>query len=196
MPQIIKAEVTEIQDSKSQDTIRQALDEIAQRVREASHAVLQLAETLHEWKKKSTQWDEIVRQLDEQNILKESVLKKLLPIGNNKFLMEKRHWESLPPGYNHLYPLTQIETKKLEVLYQKGEIHAGLTVDQANELKKKFALKKIQKTKSRSSANISRIIKFKVSSDIPKVETKIKTAIKSFHDAIMKIDEDADFKYE
>lgn len=195
MSDAVKVGVTEVLDAPSKHKVKEAVEDIAQKVKDASHAVLELASTLYQWKQ-TPEWDEIVRQLDDQNILKESVLKKLLPIGNNKFLMETNRWDRLPPGYNHLYPLTQIETKKLELLYEKGQIHPGLTVDQANELKKKFALKKVKKPKTASSIKISRVIKFKVSSDISKVEAKIKSAVNDFQNALMKIDGDADFKYE
>lgn len=192
MAEVTKAQVTEVQDANIETNLRKAIAEIKEKVANASHAVLELADTLYKWKQ-TTAWGEIERELEDRNIVKESVRKKLVAIAQNKTLMKQDLWDNLPIGYNHLYPLSQIKPEKLQQLVQKGKIHAGLTVEESNELKSKFAEKKSSSSRTRTPTTQTYQLKFTVSLEIPSVRSQVKSAIAEFKEHIKTIDPDVVF---
>jgi len=192
MAEVTKAQVTEVQDANIQTELRKAIAEIKEKVANASHAVLELADTLYKWKQ-TTAWGEIERQLEDQNIVKESVRKKLVAIAQNKTLMKQDLWDNLPIGYNHLYPLSQIKPDKLQQLVEKGKVHSGLTVEESNNLKSQFTNKKPSSGRTRAPTKQTYPLKFTVSLEIPSVRSQVKSAITEFKEHIYSIDPDAVF---
>jgi hypothetical protein len=92
-----------------------------------------------------------------------------------------------------LYPLSQIKPEKLQQLVQKGKVHAGLTVEESNELKTQFAERKIASGRTRTPTTQTYPIKFTVSLEIPSVKSQVKSAISEFKQQILTIDPDAVF---
>ena len=151
--------------------IKSALSKIGQSWKKTTDAILDTAELLYEYRT-SSQFDQIRKKLDEQNIIKDSVQKFLLGIAQNKALMNKQYREYLPPHYNTLYHLSKIKSDVLEPLLINEKIKPGFLLDEARELSEKFNAKKsMPKTPSTS---VTFIIKFQNSRG---AKTKAKEAL-------------------
>jgi hypothetical protein len=178
-------------DAKS--VVANALADIKQSVQKTANAILDLAEILYKYSLKK-EWYFIREELVNSNTFSDSVLKKLLPIGQNKILTDKKHREQLPFGYNHLYPLTQIQNDTLEKLIDKGDVHIGLTVEEANRLKVEYAesAPSSNKTKSATQDTITYTVKFKISKKRV-VQSQVNDALNIFRKKLEKIDSEVTF---
>lgn len=168
--------------------VSDAVKEIRNASSDASTAILRLAQTLYKWSVKK-EWDAIEDILDKERIVHSSVRKRLISIGSNAVLMNEQHWNRLPHGYHHLYPLTQIDEPKLEKLIESEKIYSGMTVNDSNELKNKFRKKKAPAP--RKSKNLNFTIKIKVSSEGRVTQSAIKSLFADMKRAIKEYDSQA-----
>ena len=127
-------------------SINDAIAEIATSWRKTTQAILDTAKLLKKYQLESN-WSQIQEKLDSENIIKISVQKFLLGIGNNPVLMNHQNYQKLPPHYNTLYHLSTIKSDKLEKLIDKDEVNASTDLADAREL----ALKYSEKRKSKAS---------------------------------------------
>lgn len=177
----------------SRAVVMDALVDIKQSVQKTANAIIDLAEVLFKYSTKK-EWHFIREELISSNTFSDSVLKKLLPIGQNKVLTDKKHREQLPFGYNHLYPLTQIRNDTLEKLIDKGDVHTGLTVEEANRLKVEYSesASSSNKTKSATQDTITYTVKFKISKKRV-VQSQVNDALNIFRRKLEKIDSEVIF---
>jgi hypothetical protein len=189
MVKIARVTNTEILPAIDHKVVAQALTEIRNAGQNATTAYLHLADTIVKWNA-NKDWNEIERTLISEQILSDSVLKKLMLIGSNSVLMDRKNWTKLPLGYNHLYPFTQISQDKLEKLIVDGTIHNGLSVKESNELKEQFRTKKAPVTKNNNRITIT--IKIKLSVDIKNIKTKFNTKFDAFKNEIHQLDATAE----
>lgn len=168
--------------------IANALADIKQSVQKTANAIIDLAEILYKYSLKK-EWHFIREELINSNTFSDSVLKKLLPIGQNKILTDKKHREQLPFGYNHLYPLTQIQNDTLARLIDKGDVHIGLTVEEANRLKVEYAesAPSSNKTKLVIQDSLTYTVKFKISKKRV-IQSQVNDALNLFKKRLEKID--------
>jgi hypothetical protein len=123
----------------------EAIKEIASSWRKTTQAILDTAKILKKYQLESN-WSEIQAKLDSDGIIKISVQKFLLGIGNNPTLMNELNYQKLPPHYNTLYHLSTIKSDKLEKLIDKEEVNISTDLADARELALKYSEKK--KTKA------------------------------------------------
>jgi hypothetical protein len=185
--EVIKIENIEIL-SPLNSAVLNAINEIRDASAEASTAILLLAKTLHKWSTKKV-WSEIESILDKEKIIHISVRKRLIKIGSNAVLMNEQHWNRLPHGYHHLYPLTQIDESRLEKLIESDKIYIGMTVNESNEIKNKFRRKKAPAPRKSKYLNFT--IKIKVSSDKKGIQTVINSEFNKMKKTVKKYDSDA-----
>lgn len=119
-----------------QDNVSKALVNIRESMQKTADAIVDLAVMLYDYSL-GREWRYIRETLVNENILSDSVLKKLVPIGQNNVLKNAKYRSRIPFGYNHLYPLTQLEEKRLERLIGERTVHQGLTVEEATRIKGK-----------------------------------------------------------
>lgn len=181
-------QVNEILPPAENKTVLDAVTEIRNASTDASTAVLRLAKTLQKWNARK-EWNEIEAKLDKEQIISESVRKKLMRIGSNTVLMNEENWDKLPIGYNQLYPLTQIEDDRLVKLIQSDKVHNGLTVEESNQLKNNNRAKK--EPQQRKTKVIHYTIKIKVSSDVKNIKSSVKSYFSEFKKHISEVDENA-----
>lgn len=164
-----KLKIDEVLPADSND-IKAALEKIGQSWKKTTDAILETAELLYKYRT-SSQFDQIRKELDAKNIIKDSVQKFLLGIAQNKALMNKQYREYLPPHYNTLYHLSKIKSEELEPLLKNEKIQPGFLLDEARELSEKFSTKK--STPKTQSASAVFIIKFQ---NVKGAKTKVKEA--------------------
>ena len=170
------------------NVVAEAINEIRNASSEASTAILRLAQTLYKWSIKK-EWEKIESILDKEKIIHISVRKRLISIGSNAVLMNEHHWNRLPHGYHHLYPLTQIDESRLEKLIESDKIYIGMTVNESNELKNKFRKKKAPAPRKSKYLNFT--IKIKVSSEGRGTQSAIKSLFADMKRAIKEYDSQA-----
>jgi hypothetical protein len=188
MGKVVKIEASEILPAVNHELVGQAIDDIRNAGLNATTAYLHLADTIAKWNA-SKEWIEIERILISEEILSDSVLKKLMLIGSNPVLMDRKNWTKLPLGYNHLYPFTQIAPSKLTELIEAGKIHNGLSIKESNELKEQFRAKKAPSARVPKTLNYT--IKIKVSADSKNIKSKIKAQFNTLKNQIQELDESA-----
>lgn len=125
-------------------TIDKAIQEISTSWRKTTEAIIETARILKKYQL-DADWAQIQYKLDEENIIKISVQKFLLGIGNNPTLMNQQNYQKLPPHYNTLYHLSTIKSDKLERLIENDEVNVGTDLADARELAVKFSDKKNKK---------------------------------------------------
>jgi hypothetical protein len=188
MGKVVKITNPEILPAIDHQLVSKALAEIRNAGQNATTAYLHLADTIAKWNA-SKEWNEIERTLISQQIISDSVLKKLILIGSNSVLMDKKNWTKLPLGYNHLYPFTQIAPDKLVELIDDGKIHNGLSVKESNELKERHRVKKSPAQRNTKTLNYT--IKIKVSADAKNIKSQVKTQFNVLKNHIKELDESA-----
>ncbi len=122
-------------------TVDEAIKEISLSWRKTTQAIIETAKVLKKYQLESN-WSEIQAKLDSENVIKISVQKFLLGIGNNPVLMNEQNYQKLPPHYNTLYHLSTIKSDKLEKLIDKDEVNISTDLSDARELAIKFSEKK------------------------------------------------------
>jgi hypothetical protein len=188
MGKVVKITNPEILPAINHKLVEEALAEIRKAGQNATTAYLHLADTISKWHKRK-EWNEVERTLISQQIISDSVLKKLILIGSNSVLMDRKNWTKLPLGYNHLYPFTQIAPDKLVELIDDGKIHNGLSVKESNELKEKHRAKKAPA--ERNASFITYTIKIKVSADTKNIKSQVKAQFNALKNHIQNLDETA-----
>lgn len=188
MEKVTKITNAEILPAINHKLVEEALAEIRIAGQNATTAYLHLADTIVKWNA-SKEWNEIERTLISQQIISDSVLKKLILIGSNSVLMDKKNWTKLPLGYNHLYPFTQIAPEKLVKLIDDGKIHNGLSVKESNELKDQHRAKKAPAQRNASTLNYT--IKIKVSANTKNIKSQVKAQFNTLKSQIQNLDETA-----
>lgn len=88
-----------------------------------------------------TYWDQLREELT--NWMDNSVISMYVRIGNHAWLVNKANREKLPPSYNALYILSDIEPDNLERLDAKKKITPSMTIADARKLKEQFGNKKV-----------------------------------------------------
>jgi len=88
-----------------------------------------------------TYWDQLREELT--NWMDTSVISMYVRIGNHAWLVDKVNREKLPPSYNTLYILSDIEPENLERLDAKNKISPSMTIADARKLKDQFGSKKV-----------------------------------------------------
>jgi hypothetical protein len=139
-------------------TVDEAIKEISVSWRKTTQAIIETAKVLKKYQLESN-WSEIQEKLDAENIIKVSVQKFLLGIGNNPVLMNEQNYEKLPPHYNTLYHLSTIKSEKLEKLINKSEVNVSTDLADARELAIKYGEKK-KKLPSPKSPKVTFTITF------------------------------------
>lgn len=185
MGKVVKIQTSEILPKVDVPLVRRAIADIKNAGQDATTAYLRLANTIAKWQR-NKEWNEIERVLISQNIVSDSVLKKLILIGSNPVLMDESNWTKLPIGYNHLYPFTQIAPEKLTELIEDGEIHNGLSVKESNELKDKFRHKKEPAPRTPKIIHFS--VKIKISADKKNAQSLVKSHIAKLKSELQKLD--------
>jgi hypothetical protein len=188
MGKVVKVTNLEVLPAVDHKLVAQAIDDIRNAGLNATTAYLHLADTIVKWNA-SKEWNEIERILISEQILSDSVLKKLMLIGSNPVLMDRKNWTKLPLGYNHLYPFTQIEPNKLTELIEAGKIHNGLSVKESNELKEQYRAKKAPSTRVPKTLNYT--IKIKVSADVKNIKSQVKSQFNALKSQIQELDKSA-----
>ncbi len=188
MGKVVKITNPEILPAINHKLVNEALAEIRKAGQNATTAYLHLADTIAKWNA-SKEWNEIERTLISEQIISDSVLKKLILIGSNSVLMNKKNWTKLPLGYNHLYPFTQIATDKLVELIDEGKIHNGLSVKESNELKDQYRFKKAPAP--RNSSTLTYTIKIKVSAGTKNIKSQVREQFNAMKNHIQELDESA-----
>jgi hypothetical protein len=188
MGKVVKIEASEILPAIDHKVVADAITDIRNAGQDATTAYLKLADTIAKWNA-NKQWNEIERILILEKIVSDSVLKKLILIGSNKVLMDKRNWTKLPIGYNHLYPFTQIAPEKLVDLIDRGTIHNGLSIKESTELKDKHRQKK--EPAPRKTKNLTFTIKIKVSSDVKNIKSQVRAQFNAMKTQIQELDKTA-----
>lgn len=188
MGKVAKIETSEVLPKVDTALVKEAIAEIKNAGQDATTAFLRLANSIAKWQR-NKQWNEIERVLISENIVSDSVLKKLLLIGANPVLMDETNWKKLPIGYNHLYPFTQIVPEKLTELIDHGEIHNGLSVKESNELKDRYRLRKEPATRTPKTVQFT--IKIKMSADTKNLQSSVKSQFSALKNQLQKIDASA-----
>lgn len=88
-----------------------------------------------------TYWDQLRKELTKW--MDNSVVSMYVRIGNHAWLMNKEHREKLPPSYNALYLLSEIDPDNLEKLDAKKKISPSMTVAEARALKEKYGDRRV-----------------------------------------------------
>jgi hypothetical protein len=139
-------------------TVDEAIKEISLSWRKTTQAIIETAKVLKKYQLESN-WSDIQEKLDSENIIKISVQKFLLGIGNNPVLMNEQNYQRLPPHYNTLYHLSTIKSDKLEKLINKDEVNISTDLSDARELAVKYSEKK-KKTPAPQLPKVTFIITF------------------------------------
>lgn len=159
-------------------SIDQAIQEISISWRKTTEAIIETARILKKYQLDEN-WSQIQAKLDEENIIKISVQKFLLGIGNNPVLMDQQNYEKLPPHYNTLYHLSTINSDKLESLIEKDIVNVSTDLSDAKELAIKYSDKKKKKTLNSSPTyKVTYILEFSSPNGV-------KTKVKRFHDELI-----------
>lgn len=138
----------------------EAIKEIASSWRKTTQAILDTAKILKKYQLESN-WSEIQAKLDSDGIIKISVQKFLLGIGNNPTLMNELNYQKLPPHYNTLYHLSTIKSDKLEKLIDKEEVNISTDLADARELALKYSEKKKTKAPAPKFPKVTFVITLK-----------------------------------
>ena len=88
-------------------------------------------------------YQELVKYLDEQNIISDTVISKLAKIVTNRVLMAPENRPFLPASYNSLYQLTQLEDAELQAAFASGRITKNIDYKGTQSLRHETAPKKI-----------------------------------------------------
>jgi len=126
-------------------TIDEAIQEISMSWRKTTQAIIETAKVLKKYQLESN-WSEIQEKLDSENIIKISVQKFLLSIGNNPVLTNEQNYQKLPPHYNTLYHLSTIKSDKLIKFINDESVNASIPLSEAKKLAEKYNEKKKNKT--------------------------------------------------
>ena len=129
-----------------------AIKEIQKSLSKELIAIMQTADLLFKYKM-SNDWLKISEQLDERNIMKDSVQKYYIGIAQNPVLMNSAYWDKLPPFYNNLYQLSRIKGAALVKLIETNKVHPSLTLENTREFAEKYAPSKQSKTLKSLQAN-------------------------------------------
>ena len=87
-------------------------------------------------------FEKLCEALDNGNIIKRSVMSMLRSIIANPVLMEPKNRQLLPPSYNTLWTLTQIQEKVLEEKIVKKELSPNLTLEAARTWRRELSIPK------------------------------------------------------
>lgn len=153
-------------------TVDEAIKEISLSWKKTTQAIIETAKVLKKYQLEST-WSEIQEKLDSENIIKISVQKFLLGIGNNPVLMNEKNYQKLPPHYNTLYHLSTIKSDKLEKLINKDEVNTSTDLSDARELAIRFSEKKKKTSVVSSKYKVTFTITFPSSTGVKSKANKI-----------------------
>jgi hypothetical protein len=76
-------------------------------------------------------YDKLVAKLEQEKIIKRSVMEMLKSISRNDFLMDEGNRHYLPPAYNTLWALSSLPPKLLEGKKKKNELTPDLKLETA-----------------------------------------------------------------
>ncbi len=92
-------------------------------------------------------FEKLCDALEQNNIIKRSVMSMLQRIIANPVLMEPKHRELLPPSYTTLWTLTALKEEDLEKKIARKELTPSLTVNVAKEWKRRLTVPKNRASK-------------------------------------------------
>ena len=145
--------------SLSKGQLHDIMSEIAEVGRTVvnSHLDLGIVIAKHEGE---TYWDQLREELT--NWMDNSVISMYVRIGNHAWLVDESNREKLPPSYNALYILSDIEPDNLERLDAKKKISPSMTIAEARKLKEQYGNKKVttRQTSKADPLRVSVSIKF------------------------------------
>lgn len=75
-------------------------------------------------------------ELEEQGIIKRSVMSMLETITNNQVLMNPAYRALLPVAYNTLWALTRLEEEELQLKIETGVVNPNLKLEEAKALRR------------------------------------------------------------
>ena len=87
-------------------------------------------------------FEKLCETLDKDNIIKRSVMSMLRSIIANPVLMAPENRQMLPPSYNTLWTLTQLQEDVLEDKIAKKELSPNLTLEAARTWKRELTIPK------------------------------------------------------
>ena len=175
-----------------QDNVSKALINIRESMQKTADAIVDLAVMLYEYSL-GREWRYIRETLVNENILSDSVLKKLVPIGQNNVLKNPKYRTHIPFGYNHLYPLTQLDEKKLERLIVDGTVHQGLTVEEATRIKDQYQGKIGGKAPSQTDDFISVVVTVRMK-NTKTAKSKLNSLVRDLEHSLRDVDPDVVIK--
>lgn len=114
----------------SDEDIQAAIPRFRQAWHKTVEGLFEMIELVKEYSERSG-YQRLAEELEKEGIIKRSVLEMLKRISDNSVLMKKENRPFLPPAYNTLHVLCQIEEKVLEAKLKKKEIFSGLTLEKA-----------------------------------------------------------------
>ena len=120
-------------------------------------------------------FEKLCEALDKNNILKRSVMSMLRSIIANPVLMAPANRQLLPPSYNTLWTLTQIQEKVLEEKIAKKEISPNLRLEQARAWRRELSAPK--KRAGKRVAPVYATLKVESSSKLKINATKIRKCL-------------------
>lgn len=81
-------------------------------------------------------WKDIQRELSDRGIMQSSVISMMLGIAQNRLINNPKYIHQLPPAYNTLYQLTQLDEREIEKKFKKGEITPSLRLEDVRTWRK------------------------------------------------------------
>lgn len=92
-------------------------------------------------------FEKLCEELEDEGIIKRSVMSMLRSIIANPVLMAPKNRQLLPPSYNTLWTLTQIQENVLEDKIAKKEVSPNLTLEAARSWKRELSTPKSRASK-------------------------------------------------
>lgn len=154
--------------------VRSAITEIGQAWHKATQSILETANLLFEFSLREG-WDELRSELNEQKVMNTSVISMLLGIARNPMLMSPDVRDVLPPSYNTLYQLSNLEEDVLSEKIEQGDIYPTMQLSEARNLVAQYATKTAKSSKRQKSVSVAISMKF---TDPKGYKGKVQSALK------------------
>ena len=120
-------------------------------------------------------FEKLCEKLQEHGIIKRSVMSMLRSIIANPVLMAPENRQMLPPSYNTLWTLTQLQEDVLEDKIAKKELSPNLTLETARTWKRELSIPK--KKVSKRLAPVYAILKVESTSKLKVNSVKIQKCL-------------------
>jgi len=120
-------------------------------------------------------FERLCDKLEEEGIIKRSVMSMLRTIIANPVLMAPKNRPVLPPSYNTLWTLTQLQEKVLEEKIAKKELSPNLTLEVARTWKRE--LSKSKRRTDRKNTPVYATLKIESASKLKANSVKIQKCL-------------------